>query len=136
MTTPSSRSSRSRALHARDAGLRRVSFLTRVVVVGSVTAAGAFTALAAWAQPGRNRVLTRSSRQPLSATLPSSGAAPIVTPTSSNPAAVAPEDDGGDANSPTTLAPPTTLPDPGYANGGYANGGYANSGATVVSGAS
>jgi hypothetical protein len=42
-----------RALHARDAGLARVSIATGVLVAASVVASGMFTALAAWAQPGR-----------------------------------------------------------------------------------
>src|SRR6185437_16147731 len=42
-----------RAVHLRDAGLRKVSAATRALVVGSVAAAGVFSALAAWAQPGR-----------------------------------------------------------------------------------
>lgn len=46
-----------RALRARDAGLRKVSIVTRVLVAGAVVAAGLFTTLAAWAQPGRTTVV-------------------------------------------------------------------------------
>ncbi|MGO9876454.1 MAG: hypothetical protein ACLPVY_21985 [Acidimicrobiia bacterium] len=42
-----------RAIHARGAGLRRLSVVTRVFVAGSVAGAGLCSALAAWAQPGR-----------------------------------------------------------------------------------
>jgi hypothetical protein len=127
MSPTSPRSSRSRALRARDAGLRKISFVTRVFVVGSVTAAGAFTALAAWAQPGRSKTtvtgsaardrggrlvvpttgVTRRSAPGPSSTSPSSSAAPATSP-----ATVAPSTEGNTGG--YALAPPTTLPDPGY----------------------
>ena len=42
------------ARRLRDVGLHRISVVTRVLVVGSIAAAGAFASLAAWAQPGRS----------------------------------------------------------------------------------
>jgi hypothetical protein len=120
------RSSRSRALRARDAGLRRVSVVTRVVVVGSVAAAGLFTAIAASAQPGRTKTIRTNGAgagtptRPV--TVPSVGAPPVSTPATTPPTA-APGDAaaGGDS-----LSPPATTPDPGYQSSGPA----------VVSGAS
>ena len=129
------RSSRSRALRARDAGLRRVSAVTRVAVVGSVAAAGAFTALAAWAQPGHAKAAPASGpisglangRTSLATTPSTAGRAtesPATIPTTS-PATAAPVDNGGNVSN-SNLAPPDTLPDPGYQYSGPA----------VVSGAS
>lgn len=63
MPQPSPRHSTPRAVRARDAGLRRVSALTRVLVVGSVAGAAAFSALAAWAQPGRTKALHTAAPQ-------------------------------------------------------------------------
>jgi hypothetical protein len=130
MPLETSRTSRSRALRARDAGLRRVSVVTRVAVVGSVAAAGIFTAMAAWAQPGRtkqvrtNRAGAGAPTRPV--TVPSPGAPAVSTPATTpatTPSTAAPGDGsaGGDS-----LSPPATLPDPGYQSSGPA----------VVSGAS
>ena len=44
------------AVRMRDAGLKRVSVATRVLVAGAVGTTGLFSALAAWAQPGRAKV--------------------------------------------------------------------------------
>jgi hypothetical protein len=126
MPPETSRTSRSRARRARDAGLRRVSVVTKVVVVGSVAAAGLFTAMAAWAQPGRSKTVRTNGAgagiptRPVP--LPSAGAPPVSTPATTPPTA-APGDAsaGGDS-----LSPPATSPDPGYQSGGPA----------VVSGAS
>jgi hypothetical protein len=131
MTTPPSRSSRSRASRARDAGLRKISVVTRVFVVGSIAAAGAFTALAAWAQPGRNKtaVGTGSATRVRGGSLvvpttvgsspTSTGGTPDTGAPSTTPATVAPATDGngngnGNGNNGGYIAPPTTLPDPGY----------------------
>lgn len=115
--------------------------MTRVAVIGSVAAAGGFTAIAAWAQPGRSKTVVRSG----SAAAPSGGGtgaglspqtapttAPAsslgsVTPLTDPPTTVAPSNNGGYSDG-YSLSPPTTLPDPGY--------GYQYSGPAVVSGAS
>lgn len=135
MKSNSHRSTRSRALHARDAGLRRISAVTRVAVIGSVAAAGAFTAIAAWAQPGRSKTVVRTGTAAAGSGLgPQSAAttAPTtslgsVTPLTDPPTTVAPSSNGGYSDG-YSLSPPTTLPDPGY--------GYQYSGPAVVSGAS
>jgi hypothetical protein len=112
-------------VRARDAGLRRVSVVTRVVVVGSVSAAGLFSALAAWAQPGRAKTVSTNGAgigaPATPVTVPASNA-PVSTPATSPPTA-APDDgaEGGDS-----LSPPAAPPDPGYQSSGPA----------VVSGAS
>jgi hypothetical protein len=114
MPPETSHSSRSRALRARDVGLRRVSVVTRVVVVGSVAAAGVFTAMAAWAQPGRSKTV-RTNGAPRVST-------PATTPATTPPTAASGDNSmGGDG-----LSPPATPPDPGYQSSGPA----------VVSGAS
>jgi len=117
--------SRTGRLRARDAGLRRVSIVTRTVVAASVAAAAGFTAVAAWAQPGRaktvdpNRTLGAGSATPATtpptsgfggspATGSPSGTVPVTTPTT-----LAPVGNYG-ANTGDTLAPPDTVPDPGY----------------------
>jgi hypothetical protein len=108
-------------LHARDAGLRRVSIVTRGAIAASVAAAAAFTAVAAWTQPGRakaavpNRTFGARSATPAAVPPTTSGSddspsgdVPATTPTTYAPAGnngVYPSD---------TLAPPDTLPDPGY----------------------
>jgi hypothetical protein len=121
-------------LHARDAGLRRVSTVTRVAVFGSVAAAGGFTAIAAWAQPGRAKTVNRSSSIAAPAGQYSGGAvSPLTTPTTvpaaqtpvTDPATVAPSNNGGYSDG-YSLSPPATLP--------YS--GYQYSGPAVVSGAS
>jgi hypothetical protein len=106
--------SRTRALYARDAGLRRVSTVTRIVVVASVAAAGAFTAVAAWAQPGRSKSTTSPTRV-LGGDRSSPLTVPATTPSTlpQDNAGTAPGDVGtvpGDVS----IAPPDTLPDPGY----------------------
>jgi hypothetical protein len=124
MPPETSRTSRSRALRARDAGLRRVSVVTRVAVVGSVAAAGIFTAMAAWAQPGRTKTArTNGAGHPTTrVTVPSTGAPPVSTPATTPPTSAP-----GDASVGSDgLSPPTSLPDPGYQSSGPA----------VVSGAS
>lgn len=118
------RSARSRALHARDAGLRRISIVTRVTIAGSVAAAGAFTAVAASAQPGHAKTAPPSGSAGDARALPASGASSGLTqattpPTSpaTVPQTTAPGDvgyAGGD------IAPPPTLPDPGYTYSGPA----------------
>jgi hypothetical protein len=99
--------------------------VTRAAIAASVAAAAGFTAVAAWAQPGRakaaipNRTLGAGSATP--ATLPPaaapttsgsddspSGDVPATTPTTYVPVG------NNGVNSGETLAPPATLPDPGY----------------------
>ena len=129
MSPTSPRSSRSRRRAARDAGLRKISFVTRVFVVGSVAAAGAFTALAG-VGPTRpvehdgQRVGRRRSRRPAVRADDGRDARVVGGPdvdlardlrlpaTSTSPATVAPSTDGNSGGS--ALAPPTTLPAPVY----------------------
>ena len=94
------RSSKKIALQARDAGLRRIAIATRVLVVGSIAATGAFTALAAWAQPGRVKGGVRTGSGGVAAGLSAGGNVGAVNGSGS-----------GDAGN---LAPPTTLPAPSY----------------------
>jgi hypothetical protein len=106
MPAPLPRRSTHRALRARDAGLRKISYATRALVVGSLAASGGFSALAAWAQPGRTKVLRV--------------AAPVVGPGSATRTGGATGPTGGTVpatTSPTeNLSPPettpTTAPDP------------------------
>jgi hypothetical protein len=118
--SPRSPSSRNGRLRARDAGLRRVSVVTRTVVAASVAAAAGFTGVAAWAQPGRaktvdpNRTLGAGSTTPAT-TPPTSGSddSPSGTVPATTPTTFAPVGNDG-TNTGDTLAPPDTLPDPGY----------------------
>ncbi|MGO9875797.1 MAG: hypothetical protein ACLPVY_18615 [Acidimicrobiia bacterium] len=110
MSPSSKRSSMQRALRARDAGLTKISIVTRAMVAGAVAATGLFSTLAAWAQPGRATSVGSSSSQ--------------VTAAGSS-VQVGGGDDGS-AGSDANLAPPTTLPAPSYQYSGPA----------VVSGAS
>lgn len=128
MRTPSSHSP-NRALRARDAGLRKISVATRVLLVGSVAAAGAFAAVAAWAQPGRSKVI-RTAAPNATATVPAT--TPATTP-ATNPPSGSDDDQGGGDN---YLAPPATTPvtqDPGYQ---YVAPDYQAPPPVVVSGAS
>jgi hypothetical protein len=138
MRTPSSDSPR-RALRIRDAGLRKISVTTRVLVVGSVAAAGAFASMAAWAQPGRTviRTATPNIRHRLKpggsiATVPAT--TPATTPQNSG----SDDDGGGDdltppATTPVTAPAPSQTQDPGYQNSAPS---YQYAPAPVVSGAS
>ena len=99
MPSSARRPSKKIALQARDAGLRRIAIATRVLVVGSIAATGAFTALAAWAQPGRTKNGVRAPGQ-VAAGSSTSGTVGAVNGSGSG--------DGGN------LAPPTTLPVPSY----------------------
>jgi hypothetical protein len=91
-------------VHLRDAGLRRISFATRALVIGSVTAAGAFSAMAAWAQPGRKSTSTAGAASNPVASL---GTSPKTKP-ATVPATVAPESGDDDLNPPATV--PATVP--------------------------
>jgi hypothetical protein len=95
------------AVHQRDAGLRKVSVATRLLVAGSVAAAGLFAAMAAAAQPGRAKV-SSATRQPTAPAAPAAsvGSATATVPTTV-PAAPASGDDGGGGDD---LAPPATVP--------------------------
>jgi hypothetical protein len=122
---PSPSHSQRGALRARDAGLRKISVATRVLVVGSVAAAGVFASMAAWAQPGRAKAATNPTG------LGSVGRVPTATVP---PATVAPQNDGGSgALSPPTEAPTTAAPDSGYQ---YTPPSYQYSPPPAVSGAS
>lgn len=82
-----------RALRTRDAGLRKVSTVTRVLIVGAVAATGLFTTLAAGLQPGRTKVAGSVGRARSASSSSSANAG-----------------SGVDAN----LSPPAALPDPSY----------------------
>jgi hypothetical protein len=114
----SSRETASRAIRSRDAGLRKVSVVTRVLVAGSVVSAALFSALAAWAQPGRSKTLRTSAAQ--SQVLPgrvSRVGATVTTPALSDPAS--PSTTVSDQQTAASqgaagaqqLSPPTTAPD-------------------------
>ena len=117
MPSPTPRSGRTRALRARDAGLRRVSIVTRVAIAASIAAAGAFTAVAAWAQPGRSK--TATVNRPLGGgqvspvTVPSTDPSLPAVPQTTPPTAAPPGNDGYNSGY-SGIAPPDTLPDPGY----------------------
>jgi len=92
------RSSMQRALRTRDAGLKSIKTMTRLLVAGAVLAAGLFSTLAAAAAPGRTkagparqRAASASSANSLSDPGLGSGA-------------------GADAN----LSPPPALPSQDY----------------------
>jgi hypothetical protein len=106
---PSARSSK-HALWARDAGLRKVSVATRVLVVGSIAASGAFASMAAWAQPGRSKA--RAANPTTGQTPLSSSGAGLSTATvpATTPAVAA--GGGGDDNN--NLNPPPTVPSTQY----------------------
>ena len=139
MRTPSSNAPK-RALRARDAGLRKISVTTRVLVVGSVAAAGVFASMAAWAQPGRSKVIRTAT--PNAGLQPQTGAATATVPATTPQ--TAPSGNGGGDDS--SLAPPATTPatapatipaqvqDPSYQNSAPSYQQYAP--APVVSGAS
>jgi len=99
VSASSQRSSKQRALRARDAGLSKISITTRALTAAAVAATGAFSMLAAWAQPGRATVAGSPSSQVAGtgANLPAGG-----------------QDAGLAAGSDANLAPPTTLPAPSY----------------------
>jgi hypothetical protein len=134
MRTPSSDSPR-RALRIRDAGLRKISVTTRVLVVGSVAAAGAFASMAAWAQPGRTVI--RSASPNVRHRLRTGASAATVPATATTPQTSGSDDERGGYS----LTPPSTTPvtapaptqDPGYQNSAPSDQ-YAP--APVVSGAS
>jgi hypothetical protein len=139
MRTPHSKSKR--ALHMRDAGLRKISVTTRVLVVGSVAAAGAFASMAAWAQPGRSKVIRTAA--PTGRQLVGTGAASATVPATvpATAPATLPQsgsygDDGGYSLAPPATTPataPATVPNPGYQ---YVAPSYQAPQPVVVSGAS
>jgi hypothetical protein len=109
MANASSRSSSHRALRARDAGLRRISLTTRALVVGSVAAAGFFSSLAAWAQPGRSKAVRTTN--PVASGQIGLGAGISAGTTPTAPATTTPaSDDGGNLSQPAS--PPVTAPAP------------------------
>jgi hypothetical protein len=110
MANASSRSSSHRALRTRDAGLRRISLTTRALVVGSVAAAGFFSSLAAWAQPGRSKAVPATKPIAGGQLGYGSGTSAATTP-ATTPATTAPaSDDGGNLSQPAS--PPVTAPAP------------------------
>ncbi|MBV8385429.1 MAG: hypothetical protein JO155_01415 [Acidimicrobiia bacterium] len=93
------------AVAARDAGLRRVKWLTRGTVAAAVALTGAFSAVAAHAFPGRSG--QRATAVPLPAdTVAPPVAETTVPPTTSPPTTVAPS--ASVAHRP--LQPPVTAP--------------------------
>ena len=132
-----SHSTSKRALHVRDAGLRKISVTTRVLVVGSVAAAGAFASMAAWAQPGRAKVIRTAAptgRQTVG-TGNTSATVPATTP-ATLPQTGGYDDDGGYSLAPPATTPattPATVQDPGYQ---YVAPSYQAPQPVVVSGAS
>jgi hypothetical protein len=143
---PNHRTSVSRAIRSRDRGLRTVSLATRGLIAASVGAAAAFSAIAAWAQPGRTKISHSSSTARVNRTNPYPQAPaqqPVTPPTQAS---------GDDDNGGETLTPPTSPPDPGIqSNPGNQNNpqnipqyvppsnapnlGFANNPPAVVSGA-
>ena len=99
MAAPSRRASKRHALVARDAGLKRIAIATRVLVAAAIAATGAFTALAAWAQPGSTRRGVSVGPNRASASGSAYGNA---------------SGDNGYGSGDTNLSPPTTLPMPSY----------------------
>jgi len=128
MASQSARSAH-RAAHLRDTGLRKVSIATRFLLAGSVAAAGAFSAMAASAAPGRSKT-TPAAGPTLRTSSAGSGTSGTVPATI--PPAASSEDDGG--LTPPTAAP-TTMPtqSPSYQNSPPS---YQYSPPVVVSGAS
>ena len=107
---PATRASVTRAIRSRDRGLRTVSVVTRGLVAVSVGAAGLFSAMAAWAQPGRTQTQTSSAaRSPGDVSTPAAQSATPTPQVAPAPAQSETGDDGG-----AVLAPPATLPNPGY----------------------
>jgi hypothetical protein len=118
MPTPRSPSPRSRSgrLHARDAGLRRVSVVTRGAIAVSVAAAAGFTAVAASAQPGHSKTTNPPASLGAGGTTPATVPPPTSSPIRSpqtTPTTLAPAGNDG-VNPGDGLAPPDTVPDPGY----------------------
>ena len=129
MPQRSPRPSGHRAVRARDAGLRRISVVTRVLVGGSVVAAGAFSALAAWAQPGRSKSastagssaaapnggfgFSRGNGSPAgstSNTVPSSSSPSNASSNASSSSTGSSNTVAGDGNAVQPLSPPATAP--------------------------
>ena len=115
-----------RADWERDAAVERVSVLTRAAVAGSIALSVAFTALVAWAHPGRAKSATATTR--VRATPPASS--PRTTSTSNRS-----DDSPATITSPTSAAAPTTLapdtvPPAAYTPQPYVGGG----GGGIVSG--
>ena len=100
MSPASKRPSTQRAIRAHDAGLRKVTVTTHVLLASAVGATGLFTALAALAQPGRSAVAgAAATRQALRR-------APVR------------HDDGGggeqERGTDSGLTPPAAAPTPDY----------------------
>ena len=82
------------AVRMRDAGLKRVSVATRVLVAGAVGATGLFSALAAWAQPGRAKVGATSTTAPQATPGGSLSLGRCDAPAATTPATAPAADDG------------------------------------------
>jgi hypothetical protein len=108
---PNQRSSISRAIRSRDRGLRTVSVATRSIIAGSVGAAAVFSAIAAWAQPGRAKTTQSTAIANRGALTPNAARQPVTPPTL--PAENRGDDDNNSAGNNAALTPPTSPPDPG-----------------------
>ena len=91
VSASSQRRSRSQALRVREAGLRKVSVATRLILAGSIGATGVFAVLAGWGQAGRTKSPASAGAVALNQTGPGNT-------------------DSGAAG----LSPPVTQPAPGY----------------------
>jgi hypothetical protein len=103
----------------RDAAVERVSALTRAAVAGSIALSVAFTALVAWAHPGRAKSRTGASG---TATAPVSPSSPTSTSNRSEDAPVALPTSTAAPNvgAPETVPPSTYTPQPYVGGGGGA----------------
>ena len=92
----------------RDAGLRRITAMTRRIFIGALAATGVFAALAAHSFAGKASRATASSQGPTS---PADPASPPTTQ--------APSDD----TQPYYFQPPQQVPQPSYGYGHVRSGG-------------
>jgi hypothetical protein len=112
-----------RAAWERDAAVERVSFLTRIAVAGSIALSLAFTALVAWAHPGRAKSATGT------ASIRSTPVSSPPTTSASNGSDDAPATLPSSTAAPTTVAP-VTVPQSAYTPQPYVG----NGGGGIVSG--
>ena len=94
----------------RDAGLARVSTVTRVFVTGSVVATGVFSGLAAWATSGRAKPARLATVGPRVASTGTLSAGTTPTSPITVPAVGDDGGSGGGGGSSANLAPPATVP--------------------------
>jgi hypothetical protein len=95
----------------RDAGLRRASAITRLLVVGAVALTGAIAGVVAHAKPGRS---STSSQQPAAAGKRGAGAsASAAQPSRTTGGSSLPDGSSGSSGDGTpSLTPPSTPPAP------------------------